>query len=122
MSGLVLNQYYGPGHRRGMGQYAQIIGQILGPLVEGGVSAYGIHQQSQFSEDELKQRQVEFQKQQELAQKALEAQERQQVLAQQAAIQQAQAAQAFLGRNMPYVLGGLALLSLAVVGTALVRR
>ena len=93
--------------------YAQVVAAILGPLVEGGASIYSTAAGAKTSKAELKQRKVEFAGQQELNKQALEAQQRQFSLAQRAAIQQAQIAQASAERNAPYI---VAVVGLAVLG------
>lgn len=105
----------------GLGNAAAIVGSILGPLVEGGAAAYGVYAQSKQGKDELKQRKREFEVQQQLQREALEAQQKQFVLAQQAAIRQAELAQAYAASNWPTILGIVAIGAGALVLLGVVR-
>lgn len=113
----------GAGNGRGYGQpsglgYAQVIGAILGPLVEGGAAVYGTYTQSKQSRKELRQRRAEVQTQAELQRAALEAQERQFELAQQAAIQQAQISRARAAQTAPYITAAVGFAALGLISYA----
>lgn len=107
---------------QGMGQIAEVVTGIIGPVAGAGASIYATHEGSKISEKELKQREKEFAAMQELQREQLAAQERAQALAQQASLQQAQI-KAYTGTSwMPYVLGGVAVLGLAVAVGMIARR
>lgn len=111
----------------GMGMWAEAVAAILGPLVEGGVSAYGVYSGNKAQKDELRSRRQEVLVQQQAQQEAQKSQERQFLLAQQGAVQQAQIASATSQRNWPYItaaigLGALALITVGGVKYAQSRR
>ncbi len=108
------------GRSSGLG-FVEAIAAFLGPLVEGGAAAYGIHASSKTARKELRQRRRELEAQRELAKKQIEAQERAHVRSQQAAIQQAQIARARSARSAPYILGGVALGVLGLVALGVTR-
>lgn|GEM_PF-5881204 len=109
-----------------------IIGGILGPIVEGGVASYGIYAQSKAQKDQLKQRKLESQQalmveharlaqEQILTKKRLAAQERMHYQAQTGAVQRAQIASHYTAKTIPYGVAVAALLGAALVAVAVTK-
>jgi len=98
-----------------------LVSAVLGPIVEGGATAYAAHETSKVAKKELKQRQVEAQQQQDMARQQLEAQQQAALLAQQASVQRAQLWQSTARQAAPYVGLGLGLLAVGFVVAKIVR-
>jgi hypothetical protein len=96
------------------GAIATVIGSAIGPLAQAGADVYATHQDTKIQKRELKQREAEFARMQELARKQLLAQERQATLERHAALQRAKIYGYWTTSNMPYVVGGVALIVLGI--------
>jgi hypothetical protein len=123
-----MNQVGSLGQASGLG-YADIIAAILGPVVQGGASAYQTYSESEASADELKQRQKEFSSLTKAEQEKRKAAERAAIVQQQLAAKQQQQMHslslqrsamrgAWWQQNLPLVIGGVVLVSLGVAAIA----
>lgn len=101
--------------------YADIVAALVGPLVQGGASVYATHEEAKLGKKELKQREQEFAEIAKLQEAQLKAQERLTALSTQASLRKSLMQQTFLQQNLPWVVGGIAILGLAVVTAAALR-
>jgi len=106
----------------GLGQgAAAVIASAIGPLVKGGADIYATHEGAKISREELKQREREFARLQELAQQQLKAQQEQYLIGEHAKLQKATVSGYWFSRNMPYIVGAVGLVAMAVIAASLLR-
>jgi hypothetical protein len=107
----------------GMGSVvATVIASAIGPLAQAGADVYSTHEGSKIQKKELKQREAEFARLQDLARRQLLAQERQAILSRQTSLQQAKIWGYWATQNMPYVIGGVALVVLGLTASRTLGR